>query len=173
MIASHSEFSTEKVRVCVFGTGSLGREHARVYSSLAAAGIVEFVGVYDIDSETANKIAEKYGVRAFRTVSEVGKSSNAASIVTPTHTHFELARTLLMTGKHVLLEKPMTDNTAQAAELVRLALERNAYYKLGMWKDSTRYSTISRVSPPNPASSKRIASPLIQPAAPISESCSI
>jgi predicted dehydrogenase len=131
MIASRSEFSTEKVRVCVFGTGSLGKEHARVYSSLAASGIVEFVGVYDIDSETSNKIAEKYGVRAFRSVSEAESASNAASIVTPTHTHFELARTLLTTGKHVLLEKPMTDNTAQAAELVRLAQERNCVLQVG------------------------------------------
>jgi hypothetical protein len=46
--------------------------------------------------------------------------------VTPTNTHFELARSFLAAGKHVLVEKPMTNNAAQAAELVQLAQEKKA-----------------------------------------------
>src|SRR3954464_347336 len=120
MIAKPGTLTVEQIRVSVFGTGSLGKEHARVYSLLAKSGQVDFVGVYDVDSDTARKIAEKYGVRAFLSISEAMAASNAVSIVTPTQTHFELAKTLLTSGKHVLLEKPMTDNTAQAAELVRV-----------------------------------------------------
>jgi len=131
MTATPGTQTAEQIRVSVFGTGSLGKEHARVYSVLAKSGQVDFVGVYDVDSETARKIAEKHGVRAFQSISEAVAASNAVSIVTPTHTHFELAKTLLSSGKHVLLEKPMTDNTAQAAELVRLAKERNCVLQVG------------------------------------------
>ena len=57
--------------------------------------------------------------------------ADAFSVVTPTHTHFELARRLLGAGKHVLVEKPMTDNAAQAAELVQLAQEKNGVLQVG------------------------------------------
>src|SRR5439155_12197004 len=89
-----------KVRVSVLGTGSLGKEHARIYSELAAAGHVDFVGVHDIAFETARKIAEKYKIRAFKSVSEAASASDALSIVTPTTSHYDLAKPLLRTGKH-------------------------------------------------------------------------
>src|SRR5438309_1112308 len=88
-----------KVRVSVLGTGSLGKEHARIYSELAAAGQVDFVGVHDIAFETARKIAEKYKIRAFESVSEAATASDALSIVTPTTSHYDLAKPLLRTGK--------------------------------------------------------------------------
>jgi predicted dehydrogenase len=117
--------------VAVLGVGSLGKEHARIYSDLAAAGRVEFTGVYDISAEAARKWAQKYRVRAFESVAEAGAASDALSIVTPTHTHFDLAKPLLEQGKHVLVEKPMTDNAAQAAQLVRLAQQKNCVLQAG------------------------------------------
>src|SRR3954463_13108787 len=76
--------------VAVFGTGSLGKEHARLYAELAAAGKVVFAGVYDVNAETAKKFAEKYRVKAFASVEEAIANCSAASVVTPTVTHFEL-----------------------------------------------------------------------------------
>jgi predicted dehydrogenase len=119
------------VRVAVLGTGSLGKEHVRLYAELAAAGHVEFAGVYDVLAETAAKIANKYSVRAFSSVAEAAVSCDALSVVTPTNTHFELAKPLLQQGKHVLVEKPMTDNTTQAAELVQLARQNNCVLQVG------------------------------------------
>src|SRR5204862_6009019 len=101
--------------------GSLGKEHARVYSELAASDGVELAGVHDILPEIARRISEKYRVKAFASVAEASANSDALSIVTPTTTHFELAKALLQHVKHLLVEKPMTDNAAQAAELVRLS----------------------------------------------------
>lgn len=118
-------------RIAVFGTGSLGKEHARIYAELAAARRVEFTGVFDAVPETARSIAAKYGVPSFATVNEAVAAAEAFSIVTPTHTHFVLAKTLLEAGKHVLVEKPMTDNTAQAAELVQLAREHGSVLQVG------------------------------------------
>src|SRR6185369_15060763 len=113
------------------GVGSLGKEHARIYADLAAAGHVHFAGVYDVSAETARKLAEKYRVRAFASASEAAATAEAFSIVTPTSTHFDLAKMLLQQGKHVLVEKPMTDDAAQAAELVQLAQRNNCVLQVG------------------------------------------
>src|SRR6187455_2008040 len=99
-----------KVKVAVLGTGSLGKEHARIYAELAAAKKVEFTGVYDVIPDSTKRIADKYQVRAFGSVEEISKASDALNIVTPTTTHFDLAKILLQQGKHLLVEKPMTDN---------------------------------------------------------------
>ena len=122
---------TDSVKVAVIGTGSLGQHHARIYAQLAAAGHVEFVGVYDANAEAARVHAAQHRVRAFATFAEAAAASNALSIVTPTTTHFELAKSLLQQGKHVLVEKPMTDNAPQAAELVELAQRHGCVLQVG------------------------------------------
>ena len=111
--------------VAVLGVGSLGKEHARIYSELAAANLVKFAGVHDTVADTAHRISRRFGVQAFNSVAEAADACDALNIVTPTRTHFDLARILLREGKHVLVEKPMTDNSVQATELVQLALQNN------------------------------------------------
>src|SRR5262245_29395084 len=96
------------VKVAVLGVGSLGKEHARMYAAMASAKEVTFTGVYDVSAEATQKFAEKYHVRAFNSVEEAASVADALSIVTPTVTHFDLAKALLLKGKHVLVEKPMT-----------------------------------------------------------------
>jgi len=118
-------------RVAVIGTGSLGKEHARLYAELAGAGNVEFAGVYDVNPEAARAHATKYNVRAFGSIGEAAAAADALSVVTPTVTHFEVGKQLLGLGKHVLLEKPMTDDAAQAAELVNLARRKNCLLQVG------------------------------------------
>ena len=58
--------SIEKVKVAVLGTGSLGKEHARIYAEMAATGKIQFAGIYDVSAETAKRISEKHGVPVFR-----------------------------------------------------------------------------------------------------------
>ena len=120
-----------KIKVAVLGVGSLGQHHARLYAELAAAGTVEFTGVFDAHAETARKIAAKHNLRVFNSVAEAATNAEAFNIVTPTTTHFDLAKQLLAQGKHVLVEKPMTDTTEQAAELVQLAQQKNCVLQVG------------------------------------------
>ena len=115
----------------MLGVGSLGKEHARVYADLHAQGLVEFVGVYDVLSEAARRVAEKHSVRAFGSPEDASAASDALSVVTPTATHFELSKSLLLRGKHVLVEKPMTDQAAQAGELVQLARQHGCLLQVG------------------------------------------
>lgn len=121
------------LRVAVIGTGSLGKEHARLYASLAAARpeAVQFTGVYDLNPEMSGRIAAKHGVRAFGTLAEATQATDALSIVTPTTTHYRIARDLIAQGKHLLIEKPMTNTPEEAAELVEAARRAGTILQVG------------------------------------------
>ncbi len=119
------------LKLGVLGTGSLGKEHARIYANLAASGRIQFAGVHDSNAEVARKVAEKSRVPFFASLPETLAACDALSIVTPTSTHFALARTALVAGKHLLVEKPMTDNAAEAAELVQLAQKNRCILQVG------------------------------------------
>jgi predicted dehydrogenase len=120
-----------KLNVAVIGVGSLGKEHARLYADLAAAGHIVLAGLYDLSAPQAAKIADKLRVPLFASLDEAIAGAEAFSVVTPTNTHFEVARRLIAAGKHVLVEKPMTNNAAQAAELVQLAQEKKVVLQAG------------------------------------------
>lgn len=119
------------VKVAVLGTGSLGQHHARIYSELHAAGKVELTGIFDANPETARAVAGKCKTRVFGSIAEAAAASDALNIATPTNTHFEIAKSLLAQGKHVLVEKPITDDSTQAAELCELALQKNCVLQVG------------------------------------------
>src|SRR5690606_20158902 len=118
-------------RVAVIGAGSLGKEHARIYAEMAAAGEVTFAGVYDIAPEAAAAVAERFRVTSFPNLASAADAADAFSIVTPTSTHFAVASELLKRQRHVLVEKPMTDNAADATALVELAREHGCVLLVG------------------------------------------
>jgi predicted dehydrogenase len=122
---------TGKIRVAVLGVGSLGQHHARIYSELEKAGQVQFAGIYDANADTANKLSAKHGTKIFTSISEAAENADALNIATPTTTHFQIAQPLLAQGKHVFVEKPMTDDSAQASELVQLAQQNNCVLQVG------------------------------------------
>lgn len=119
------------LKVAVLGAGALGQHHVRVYAELAAAGQVELAGVYDVVPEAARRVAGRHGCAVLGSVAEAAAAAEALSIVTPTATHYELGRALLGQGKHVLIEKPMTAQAAQAAELVQLARQHDCILQVG------------------------------------------
>ncbi len=119
------------LRVAVIGTGSLGQEHARIYADMAATGEVSFAGVHDISPEAARTVAERFHVPVLTSLAQVAATADACSIVTPTSTHFATARALLEHGRHVLVEKPMTDNAADATALIELARARRCVLQVG------------------------------------------
>jgi predicted dehydrogenase len=116
------------VKVGVAGVGHMGKEHARIYAESKGA---ELVGVHDSNPDTARKIAEKYRTRAFSSLEEMVEAVEAASIVTPTTTHLAIAAPFLKKGKHVLVEKPIAMDTAEARELVNLADQNGAKLAVG------------------------------------------
>ncbi len=118
----------ETIRVGVVGAGSIGRNHARIYAELEG---VNFAAVLDIHSEAAASIRNSYGVRVAANLEEFAELIDVATIATPTPTHFEIGKKLLELGKHLLVEKPITDDPKHAQELVRLAKDRALILQVG------------------------------------------
>jgi predicted dehydrogenase len=118
----------KKLRVGVVGVGHIGGNHARIYAELPQA---EFVAVFDIDTARAVEIAAKYKAKAAGSLEEFAGMVDAASVATPTSAHFAVAHDLLARGKHLLIEKPITENTADARELAQRAGEKRLVLQVG------------------------------------------
>src|SRR6266478_3023543 len=118
----------KNLRVGVVGVGHIGSNHARLYSEIRSA---EFTAVYDVDPISNRTIAIKFGPTPAKSLDEFIGLVDAASVATPTNTHYEIARSLLAKGKHVLVEKPITDNTEHAAELADLAARNELILQVG------------------------------------------
>src|SRR5664280_2824524 len=102
----------ETIKLGVVGVGVLGSQHARIYSELAkrSNGLCTFIGVFDTDRIRLRALTEKVGGGTFESAEELAGFCDAVSVATPTETHYEVARVLLGHGKHVLIEKPITDS---------------------------------------------------------------
>lgn len=118
----------QKIRVGVVGTGSIGKNHARVMSELPN---VEFAAIYDANPATAAEIGTRLGVRAVSSLDEFASLVDAATIATPTPLHFPIAKALLEAGKHCLVEKPITVNTQDAKALADLAQRLKLVLQVG------------------------------------------
>ena len=118
----------KKLRVGVVGVGHIGSNHARLYAEIPSA---DFSAVYDLDLARGHAIGRKFNALTAKSLDEFIEMVDAASVATPTNTHYQVARSLLARGKHLLVEKPITDNTAYAAELVDLAAGNGLVLQIG------------------------------------------
>ncbi|MEY2598502.1 MAG: hypothetical protein RLZZ142_761 [Verrucomicrobiota bacterium] len=115
-------------RIGVIGTGHIGRLHARILSEIAGP---DFSCVYDTNLDAAREVAATYGTRAAASLEEFIESVDAATVATPTPFHHPIGTRLLQSGKHVLIEKPITESTADAQALVALAQAQNLALQVG------------------------------------------
>jgi len=99
------------IKIGVVGTGSMGKNHARVCSELEQ---IELVGVTDLNKDTAKKVAEKFDTKAFTSYKELLKEVDSVIIATPTITHHDIAMDFINNGKHVLVEKPICESVEKA-----------------------------------------------------------
>ena len=118
----------KEISMGVAGVGAIGRNHARVLASLPG---VKLAGIYDVDAARAAGLAAEHGTRAAASLEELASWTDAITVATPTVYHYETGRLLLEAGKHVLIEKPITDNTEQALELAALAKAKSLVLQVG------------------------------------------
>lgn len=116
------------LKVGVIGAGYLGRLHAKVYSSLEG---VELCAVADIDRARAEEAAGVFGGEVFSDYRQMLSLVDAVSVVTPTDTHFEIAKECLGVGKDILLEKPMCSTVGQADELIERVRKTGRILQVG------------------------------------------
>ncbi len=120
----------KKVRVAVLGYGHLGKWHCqKVEANKDVAEFVAIVEKFPAGQEAAK--AAHPGVRIVSDIKEVISDIDAAFVVTPTSTHFELVKYLLENNKHVFCEKPVCSNDNEAAKLKEVSAGKNVILQVG------------------------------------------
>jgi predicted dehydrogenase len=118
----------EHLNIGVIGVGHLGSLHAKM---LAEATDVSLAGVYDNDKQKAVHIADEFKSAAYQEVDALISACNAVTIATPTTAHFDVARRAIEQGRHVFIEKPITQSIDEAKELCRLADKHGVLIQVG------------------------------------------
>jgi predicted dehydrogenase len=112
----------------VLGAGHLGKIHLRL---LQQSSKYELIGFYDANPEYAKKIADEFGYTYFDTIDALIDAVDVIDIVTPTLSHHECAKRAITKGKHVFIEKPITNTVEEAEELIALSKEYNVKGQVG------------------------------------------
>jgi predicted dehydrogenase len=116
------------VKIGLFGVGHLGLIHL---SQLLDLKEFSFVGFYDPDDVAAQNAIDKYGIQRFTDKSSLIAECDALDIVTPTIYHYEIAKEVIRAGKHLFIEKPVSQNAVEAAELAAMVREVNVKCQIG------------------------------------------
>lgn len=116
------------LKVGVLGAGHLGKIHLRL---LNQSDKYELVGFYDPNSEHADKIVAEFGYKKFDTIQELIQAVDVVDIVTPTLSHHDCAKEVIEAGKHVFIEKPISNTIEEAEELITLAKHHNVKGQVG------------------------------------------
>lgn len=119
-----------KLGVAVIGTGSWGRNHARVFKELAET---ELLAICDIDAERARSVAKQFGVTPYTNTGKMVRNENieAVSICTWSTSLAREALKALKAGKNVLVEKPMAESVKQAENLLKTAEKEGLHLTVG------------------------------------------
>lgn len=118
------------VNIGVVGCGYWGPKHIRVCHEMSEAHLS---AVCDLDEKKLQQVQMQYpGVKTTTRFDDFVKDDvDAVVIATPVNTHYQLAREILLNGKHVMIEKPMTSNGQEALELIELAEKRKLTLMVG------------------------------------------
>jgi len=120
--------NSPKIKVGVVGVGHLGKFHVKQYHNI---NNVICMGVFDINSKEAHRVAKEYNITAYDLLEDLIKECEAISICTPTSTHHAVAKQALSSDCHVLIEKPITHNVMEAKDLIKISNEYNKIIQVG------------------------------------------
>lgn len=116
------------LKVGVLGAGHLGKIHLKL---LQQSPKYELVGFYDENLENGKKIAEEFGYKQFKTIATLIHAVDVIDIVTPTLSHYKCAKVAIKSGKHVFIEKPISNTVAEAEEIIALSKEYKVKGQVG------------------------------------------
>lgn len=117
------------LKIGVLGVGHLGKIHLKCIQLLSAS--YELIGFYDPNEANAQKVIKQFKIKRFTNLDDLLKAVDVIDIVTPTTTHFELAKQAIEHNKHVFIEKPLTQTLEEAYQLKELAGTRPIKIQVG------------------------------------------
>lgn len=105
------------LKVGVLGAGHLGKIHLRL---LNESPEYDLIGFFDPDSKNSEKVAAEFGYSYFDNIDSLMDEVDVVDIVTPTLSHYECAKKAMEKGRHVFIEKPITNTLQEAEELLKI-----------------------------------------------------
>ena len=115
------------IKVGVIGAGHLGKIHLNILNN----SDFELVGFYDTDVFNSEKLSQEKGYFFFKELHLLIEKIDAAVIVSPTTTHFEIAKECIDKGKHIFVEKPLTNDSNEAKIIESMAKEKGIIGQVG------------------------------------------
>ena len=109
------------LKVGVLGAGHLGKIHLKL---LQQSEKYDLVGFYDPDLANGQNVAKEFNYTYFEQLDSLIDAVDVVDIVTPTLSHYNCAIKAITKGKHIFIEKPIT-NTVEEAEHIRLLVADN------------------------------------------------
>jgi predicted dehydrogenase len=117
------------LKIGVVGAGHLGKIHLKCLLELKEH--FQLVGLFDMDMEVALAASQQFGIQAFSSYDALLEAVDVVDIVTPTVTHFELANAAIERGKHLFIEKPITQTPEEAQLLIAAAKKQDVTAQVG------------------------------------------
>ncbi len=109
------------LKVGVLGAGHLGKIHLKL---LQQSEKYDLVGFFDPDIANGQRVAEEFNYHYFENLDDLIDAVDVVDIVTPTLSHYNCAIKAITKGKHIFIEKPIT-NSVEEAEQIRLLVSEN------------------------------------------------
>ncbi|MEL6306088.1 MAG: Gfo/Idh/MocA family oxidoreductase, partial [Bacteroidota bacterium] len=116
------------LKVGVLGAGHLGKIHLRL---LNESDKFQLIGFYDPDEINAKKVADEFGYTYFENMNVLMDEVDVVDIVTPTLSHHDCAVKAIEKGKHIFIEKPITNTLEEAENIMKLANESGVKGQVG------------------------------------------
>jgi predicted dehydrogenase len=116
------------IKAGVLGAGHLGKIHLRL---LEASEYYQLVGFYDTDTKNAKALAKEKGFTFFKSAADLIDACDMIDIVTPTLYHHQMALKAIRAGKHIFIEKPITNSLDEAKEISQIAKENQVLGQVG------------------------------------------
>ncbi len=116
------------IKVAVIGAGMMGKNHLKMYKSLPN---VDLIGVYDVFSDSAQKAADMFGIKAFSSLEEVAANVDAVSVVTTSVAHASVGEFFLNKKIHCMIEKPLATTEEECQMLIDAARRNNVVLLVG------------------------------------------
>ncbi|WP_022851925.1 Gfo/Idh/MocA family protein [Limisalsivibrio acetivorans] len=116
------------LNVGIIGLGKMGKYHLNIYDELTNANMA---GMCDASEEVLGELSKRYPYKTYTDYRELLPHVDAVTIAAPTVHHYDIAKECLEAGVHVLVEKPITTDLAQAEELFNIAEKRGLVLHIG------------------------------------------
>ena len=116
------------IKAGVLGAGHLGKIHLRL---LEASEYYQLVCFYDTDTKNAKAFAKEKGFTFFKSAADLIDACDIIDIVTPTLYHHQMALKAISAGKHIFIEKPITNSLDEAKEISQIAKENQVLGQVG------------------------------------------